>query len=249
MGREGGGLDSLQDERYEIVDGILIGSVHFLRIAVSYYHAAGHGTVSEDGGKTGKSRRLHLKVAYLQFPWRAVFTCVIPEGLDLGILLGVLNLHPDSSALRAIETSASDGDATNHVIGRNLIQESIIGGCHIGSAFLWRPVHVLTEGFLQFKVANPVAIGIIIEQTIEPDTLLACYEGTQRSFGLETTTGADANEGELTERGIVLARLEVDVCQSIQFVYHDVDVVASDTGGKHGDALAMVCSGDGTEFA
>ena len=173
----------------------------------------------------------------------------VPKCLYFGILFGILNLHPDSSALRTVKTSASDGDATNHVIGRNLIQESIIGGCHIGSAFLWGPIHVFAEGILQFKVANPVAIGIIIEQTIEPDTLLACNEGTQRGFRLEATTGADANEGELAELWVIFACLEIDVCQSIKFVYHDVDVVASDTGGKHGDALAMVCSSDGTEFA
>lgn len=249
MGREGEVLDSLQYQGDEVVDGILVGGVHLLSVAVGYYHAAGSGTVSEDGGKTGKSRRLHLKVAYLQFPWRAVFTGVIPEGLDLGILLGVLNLHPDSSALRAIETSASDGDATNHVIGGNLLQESGVGGCHIGSAFLWRPVHVLTEGLLQFKVAHPVAVGIVVEQAVEAYALLACNEGTQGSFGLETTASADAHEGELAKLGIVLACLEVDVCQGIQFVHHDVYVVASDTGGKHGDALAMVCSRDGAEFA
>ena len=78
-GEKAGGLDSLQDERYEVVDGILIGSVHFLCIAVSYYHAAGHGTVSEDGGKTGKSRRLHFEVAYLQFPCSTVVMGEVPK--------------------------------------------------------------------------------------------------------------------------------------------------------------------------
>ena len=139
----------------------------------------------------------------------------VPECLYFGILLGILNFHPDSSALRTIKTSASDGDATNHVIGRNLIQESCIGRSHIWSTLQRRPLHVLAEGILKFEVTNLVAIGIVVEQAVEANTLFACYEGTQRSFRLETTAGTNTYEGKLAKLRIVLASFEIDICQSI----------------------------------
>ena len=42
---------------------------------------------------------------------------------------------------------------------------------------------------------------------------------------------------------------EVDVLQCIQLVDHDVNIIASDSGALHGDSLALICSGDGVEFA
>ena len=39
------------------------------------------------------------------------------------------------------------------------------------------------------------------------------------------------------------SRGKVDVGQSVEFVDYDVDVVASDTCGEYGDALAFVCTG------
>ena len=46
-----------------------------------------------------------------------------------------------------------------------------------------------------------------------------------------------------------MARFEVDVCQGIQLVHHDIDVVTSDTGGNHCDAFSLVSTGDGLELA
>ena len=42
---------------------------------------------------------------------------------------------------------------------------------------------------------------------------------------------------------------EVDVLQRIQLVNHDVNIIASYTGALHGDSLALICTGDGVEFA
>ena len=42
---------------------------------------------------------------------------------------------------------------------------------------------------------------------------------------------------------------EVDVLQRIQLVDHDVNIIASYTGALYGDSLALICTGDGVEFA
>ena len=48
-------LYSVENNLDKIVYGVLVGGVHLLSIAVGYYHTTCHGTMSEDGRKTGKS--------------------------------------------------------------------------------------------------------------------------------------------------------------------------------------------------
>ena len=48
---------------------------------------------------------------------------------------------------------------------------------------------------------------------------------------------------------LVLPLLEVDVGKGIKFVHDNVDVVATDACAQYGDALALVCTGDGMELA
>jgi len=47
---------------------------------------------------------------------------------------------------------------------------------------------------------------------------------------------------------VFLACLVVDVGQGVEFVDHNVDVVASDAVALAGYALAFVCAGDGVEL-
>ena len=42
---------------------------------------------------------------------------------------------------------------------------------------------------------------------------------------------------------------EIDVGQCVELIHHNVDVVASDACGEHGEALALIGSGDGVKLA
>ena len=66
---------------------------------------------------------------------------------------------------------------------------------------------------------------------------------------MQTTARADAYQFQLAEFGLFFTGLEVDVCQGVQFVHHNVDIVATDARGDYRDAFAFVCTGYGLEFA
>ena len=100
-----------------------------------------------------------------------------------------------------------------------------------------------------FEVADAVAVGIVVEQTVEAYALDAGYVGAEGGVGLETSACAYTYEGELTECGVVLAGLEIDVGKSIELVDNDINVVTAYTCGEDGDAFAVVCACNGVELA
>ncbi|KXT34493.1 hypothetical protein HMPREF2141_02320 [Bacteroides uniformis] len=108
---------------------------------------------------------------------------------------------------------------------------------------------MVEEGTLHGQVAHGVASGIEVEQPIETNGLFRTYECAYRSVGLQAAAGADTYQLKATQTGLFFARLEIDVCQGIQFVHHDIDVVTSDTGGNHRNTFPLVSTGDSLELA
>ena len=102
---------------------------------------------------------------------------------------------------------------------------------------------------LDVEVADAIAVGIVVEQSVKAYALDACYVGAEGGVGLESSTCAYAYEGELSEGGTVLTCLEVDVGKSVELVDYDVDIVTAYACGEDCDAFAVVCAGDGVEFA
>ena len=82
---------------------------------------------------------------------------------------------------------------------------------------------MVEEGTLHGQVAHGVASGIEVEQPIETNGLFRTYECAYRSVGLQAAAGADTYQLKATQMGLFFARLEIDVCQGIQFVHHDID--------------------------
>jgi hypothetical protein len=107
---------------------------------------------------------------------------------------------------------------------------------------------VLLESLFEFQVAHLVTIGIVVEQTIEADTLDAGHETASRCVGLQTATGTDTYHGEGAMLRLLLAGVIIDVSESIELVDYDVDIIASDTVTLHGDALSFICTSDGVEL-
>ena len=79
--------------------------------------------------------------------------------------------------------------------------------------------------------------------------MLSCDIGAYGGFVLKTARSTYTYEGQLAEGVFLLACLKVDVCQSIQFVEDDVDIVRADTMADDRDALPLVGAGDGVELS
>ena len=225
----------------EGVDGVFVVSVHLGGVAVGDDHAAGHGSVTKEGGETCKGRTFHLEVADFQ-PF-------IFKSLDFLVLLWDLNLQADLATLRTIETTASNGDASHHVVSCYLVNQFWICLCHVGGTFHGRPIHVLLEGFFHWQVANLVAVSIVVEQAIEANALDGGDETTRGGERLQATTSADTHDGEGAVFILLSASVEVDVGKGIQFGHHNVDIVAADARGEHGDAFALISSCNAMELA
>ena len=153
------------------------------------------------------------------------------------------------SALRTVETAAGDGDSSNHVVAGYLIEQLRVVIYTVWIAYLVHPFYLALELCLCFEVADLVAAGVEVDEAVEADALLRCYEGSGWAFWLQTAAGADAHEGEGGVLGFLGAGGEVDVLQGIEFVDHDIDVVAADSGALHGDSLAFIGAGDGVELS
>ena len=107
---------------------------------------------------------------------------------------------------------------------------------------------MLLEDFLHLEVADVVTSGIEVEQAVEADALNRSNERASGREGLQTATGADANHSQRTMLRLLLTGVVVDVSQRVEFVDHDIDVVAADTMRLSGDALAFVHTGNGMEL-
>ena len=102
--------------------------------------------------------------------------------------------------------------------------------------------------FLEGQVADTVAVGIVVEQAVEADALDGSNESAQRCLGLQAAAGADAHKGQAAKPVAVLSRGEINVGQSVQFVDHDVDVVATDAGGERREAFPVISACDAVEL-
>ena len=68
-------------------------------------------------------------------------------------------------------------------------------------------------------------------------------------MGLQTAAGADAHKRQRAVRGLLGPQLEVDVGQCVEFVHHNVDVVAADARRQHRHALLAIGARHRVELA
>ena len=80
-------------------------------------------------------------------------------------------------------------------------------------------------------IANRYAqkIAIEVEQSIETDALYRCNKCACRREWLQTSTGSDAYECQGAMLFSLFSCLVVDISQRVEFVNHDVYVIASNT--------------------
>ena len=111
------------------------------------------------------------------------------------------------------------------------------------------PVHVRPERLFKRQVGHAVAVVIKIEQAVETDAHLAGHESAHGSERLESAASAETYNLEPAQLRLQGAGVEVNVRQRIQLVQHNVNIVASDTGGNDRNAFAPEGAGHGAELA
>ena len=164
-------------------------------------------------------------------------------------MLRVLNLQADFATLRAIETAASNGDASHHVVSCYLVNQFRVCLCHVGGTFHGRPIHVLFEGFLHWQVADIIPSVVIVEQAVKADALDGGNESARRRERLQAAASADTHDGEGTMFILLSASLKVDVGKGIQFGHHNVNIVAADARREHGDTFTLISSCNAVELS
>ena len=110
-------------------------------------------------------------------------------------------------------------------------------------------MHVLLESLFEFEVAHLVTTCIVVQQTIEANTLYAGYETASRRVGLQTATSSNAYHGKGAMLGLLLAGVIIDVGKGVEFVSYDIDIVATYTVALNGDTLTFIHTCDGVELA
>lgn len=196
--------------------------------------------MTEEKGKTGEGRTLHLEVVDAQ--------TVILECFNLLIKFRVGKWGTEFAALRSVETATGYGNSAYHIIAGYLVEQFRIVVYTVWVANLVVPFYLALEFCLCFEVADFVATGIEVDESVETDALLRGYEGSGWAVELQAAAGSDAHEGERGVLGFLGAGFEIDVLQRIELVDYDIDIIASYSGALYSDSLAFICAGDGVEF-
>ena len=144
--------------------------------------------------------------------------------------------------LRAKETSCRNGNPIHHVALIDARKKFRIIINYVGSSFLWIPLHVLGKGMLKVEVAYCIATGIVVEQTIKADTLARAHIGAYWRVRLQAATSTDAYHLQLTKYRMLGASIKVYICQSIQFINHNIDIIAPNASREHCDSLSFITS-------
>ena len=216
-------------------------SVHLLGIAVGNDHAAGHSAMAEKGCKTGKCAGLHLEVADLH--------AVILERLNLLVLVRITNSGTQLTSLRSVEAATGNGIALDHVVAGNLVDEVLICYCNIRCTLDGVPLHVFLECFFHLEVTHIVTSCVVVQQSVKANAFNRSDEAASGGEGLQTAAGTDTYHCERAVLGLLFTGVVVDICQRVELVGYDVNVVTPDTVALGGDALALIGTCNGVELA
>ena len=242
-GRSGWGqtsLYSLQHLLNEFAHGVFVVRVAVERHAVGHYATDGDGLVTQHAGETGQRGRLHLVVGDAMALILKRFDALVDERRG--------NRKTEHATLRTIETDRRDGDTHHTVVATDAGSQLLVSADHIRIGRLAGIADIRGQSTLEVEVGDLVAVGIPVEHTIEADADARDDAGATRNVGLEATASADTHHLERVVLGQNLARLEIDVLESVQLVDYDVDIVGTDAVTESGDTLATVGARDGMDL-
>ena len=196
--------------------------------------------MAKQRGETSYGRRLHLEVTDLH--------TVVFESLNLLVLLGVGDVCTEYAPLRTIESAARDGVTSHHIVLSYLVDELFICQSHIRCALDGIPLHVFCKSLLHINIAHHITTSIIVQQTVEADTLHGSYKATRWREWLQSTASSDAYHRQRAVLFFLLAGVIVDVGERVKFVDHDIYVIAANTVTLNRDALALIGASNGVEL-
>ena len=191
-------------------------------------------------GKAGNSGTFHFVVGD--------GVIVVAERFNFGVQIGVGERKAHVAALRAVKSDGGNGYSTNHIVP-DALHQFFIGAHHIRRTVIGRPVDVFLKRFFEIFFAHFARTGVIVQQPVETDGLFGNHVRTHWAMRLHSARCAHANHGQLLELGFYLTRGEIDVCQRVQFRYHNIDVVGSDTVRKGGEPLSFIHTRNGVKLA
>lgn len=193
-------------------------------------------------GQSCQGRAFHFKVGDA--------VSLVLEAFDFLVLVRVGQGDAELTSLRTEEAAAGHGHAANHVGAGDAVHQFLVGMNHVGSrgAEVTCPAQVVKQSAFHGQVAHGVASFVKVQEAVESHRDFGTDEGAYGRVGLQAAAGTDAHDFQLSEGVVFFAGLEVDVGQRIDFIHHDVDVIAPDAGRGHHDAFAFVGTGDGTKL-
>ena len=120
---------------------------------------------------------------------------------------------------------------------------------HVGIGSFLRITDKRGKLALEVEVGHFVAIGIPVEDAVEADADVRNNVGATGQIGLQASASADTHQFERMMLGTNLTGLEVDVLEGIELVHHNINIVGADAMAYGRDALALIGTCDGMEFA
>ena len=110
-----------------------------MRHTVGYHHAASKCLMPHQERQTGNGTALHLKIGDV--------LALILKCLNLVILLRVGQWQTHLAPLWSEKSATSNGDAAHHVVGRNTVEQILIGmhGIRMGYTLGAMPIHVFKK--------------------------------------------------------------------------------------------------------
>ena len=148
-----------------------------------------------------------------------------------------LKAHP--TTLRSVEARSCYGDTLTGYILEQLKQR-LVCIYEVWRSELRVPARMLDKSPLNGEVADIVTACVVVQQAVE------AYRGAGKDtlanldILLQSTRGAEAEQGELLELVLHLSGCKVDICKCIELGNDDVDIVCADTCRKSGHTTTLV---------
>lgn len=234
-------LQAIEDCFDEFFDAGLIVGVSFVGSTLGYDAAYGHSLVTQEACHALEASGFHLEVGDM--------ATIELEAFDLGVEVGVGEWEAKLTTLGGIEADSGNGVTSHHIVAADTLHEFGVSIDYVRSGEDIAPAYMLAESLFEVKVADPVAIGIEIEYTLDADTLLGDDIFAKVEILLKGAGSADTHDVESAMLRALAARSEVDIGEGIELGHHDLDIVGADAVRDSHDRLAVISAADGMELA
>ena len=101
----------------------------------------------------------------------------------------------------------------------------------------------------QFGFLVVLFMTIKVQEVVDSQSMCTRNKSIDGNIFLQGAGGAQSKDIEGTGLSVDGACLKVDICEGVEFVHDDIDIIGPDTGGEDGKAFGADETGMGYEFA